>query len=230
MNKIIKLATIACMMAAASNSMAAGPAANVKVSGTVTVGACVPVLSNNGEYDMGTTTVDQLSPAGSDAFALPVKNATLIITCNTPTKFTFSLSDNRADSVSSQYMYSMKDKNGLFGLGKTSAGVNIGSWYPTFNIGEVNTSGIDGVPGDTILSADKIAWTKAPSGSSIYFFNGNAGAVDYVSFADEGSIIPRTVSNLTMNLTIKAGLSSELKSINDVETLDGNASINIDYL
>uniref|UniRef100_UPI0011E6EF65 DUF1120 domain-containing protein n=1 Tax=Serratia marcescens TaxID=615 RepID=UPI0011E6EF65 len=61
MNNIIKITALTCMMAATSNSMAAGPAANIKISGSVTVGACVPTLDNNGISDLGDVSVDQIT-------------------------------------------------------------------------------------------------------------------------------------------------------------------------
>ncbi len=224
MKNIFKVTALACLMAAASNAVA-GPSANVQVKGTVTQGACTPTLTNNGVYDVGNISVDQLKPAGQNMFEAPGKTNVFRIVCSSPTKIAFTITDNRSDSISNEVLESGNYPFALMGLGKTSSGKNIGNWYPRWDLDSLRASG----PYDVLGSEDKSNWVHVAHPHAI-MPAGIDGNRNYVTVSDVGSLSPKAISSLSMNIMTRVGLSSAASSITDVENIDGNATLSIDYL
>ncbi|MES4612466.1 MAG: hypothetical protein ACTH8P_08045 [Ewingella sp.] len=56
------------------------------------------------------------------------------------------------------------------------------------------------------------------------------GDRNYVTVSDVGSLSPKAISSLSMNIMTRVGLSSAASSFTDVENIDGNATLSIDYL
>lgn len=223
MKNIFKVTALACLMAAASNAVA-GPSANVQVKGTVTQGACTPTLTNNGVYDVGNISVDQLKPAGQNMFEAPGKTNVFRIVCSSPTKIAFTITDNRSDSVSNELFDSENYPGMMLGLGKTSSGKNIGKWYPKWDLNSLRASG----PYDVLESEDKSNWEKFDYGYAIMTVT--EGSPDHLTVSDVGSLTPKAITSLSMNIFTRVGLSSAVSSITDVENIDGNATLSIDYL
>ncbi|WP_262369927.1 DUF1120 domain-containing protein, partial [Serratia marcescens] len=123
----------------------------MRVTGTITPGACTPVLANNGVIDFGETSIDLLPATGT--LALTGKTVTATVTCTSATKVAMSFVDNRADSVPTHTDEPTAAAT-AFGLGKAGT-INIGS----YGLSIVNIQG-DGTAGDLLMSTDKTTWSK----------------------------------------------------------------------
>lgn len=218
---IFKNIAITALLVAAGNAVAAGPTATLQVKGTITPAACTPTIANGGIVDMGATSSSQIT---GDSLLLEQKYISIDIACSAPTKLTFNITDNRADSVVPGL--SEFSARSILGLGKTSDNKPIGSYA----IG-LQDAVIDGESGDTLGSVDQGAtWKKVPN-TDVFWINNNSGTADYVTFAAAGSTTPIAFEHVTASLRIsRTALSGEMKNITEVENLDGNATLNFDYL
>jgi type 1 fimbria pilin len=216
MKSVLKMTALACLMASATSAMA-GPTATLRITGTITPGACTPVLANNGIIDFGETSVDQLPSTGT--LALAGKTVTATVTCTGATKVAMSFVDNRADSVP-VHSDEATAAASAFGLGKAGA-INIGSYG--LSIASING---DGTAGDLLMSSDKTAWSKM----TLDTFANNNTAQQYLTFAATGTTVPKEATVFTFDLKATPALSSALGGITETANLDGNATINFEYL
>ena len=216
MKSVVKVTAIAALMTTAMSAFA-GPTATLRVTGTITPGACTPVLANNGVIDFGETSVDQLPATGT--LALPGKSVTATVTCTSATKVAMSFVDNRADSVPTHTDEPTAAAT-AFGLGKAGT-INIGS----YGLSIVNIQG-DGTAGDLLMSTDKTTWSKMTLDTLV----NNNTAQQYLTFATTGTTAPKEASVFTFDLKATPALSSALTAITDTANLDGNATINFEYL
>jgi type 1 fimbria pilin len=216
MKTLFKATLIAGLMAAATSAMA-GPTATLRVTGTIVPGACTPVLSGNGIIDFGETSVEALPATGT--LALAGKSITATVTCTSASKVAMSFVDNRADSLPT-HSDEATTASSAFGLGKSGT-VNIGS----YGLSIVNING-DGTAGDLLMSSDKTAWSKM----TLDTFVNNNTAQQYLTFAETGTTVPKPAAVFTFGLKATPALSSALGSITDTANLDGNATINFEYL
>ncbi|QLK62942.1 DUF1120 domain-containing protein [Enterobacteriaceae bacterium Kacie_13] len=213
---VLKMTTLACLLAA-TNSAMAGPSATLRITGTITPGACTPVLGNSGIIDFGETSVDQLPSTGT--LALAGKSVQATVTCTSATKVAMSFVDNRADSVP-VHSDEPTAAGTVFGLGK-AGDINIGSYG--LSISAIQG---DGTAGDLLMSSDKTAWSKMTLDS----FANNNTAQQYLTFASTGTTDPTEATVFTFDLKATPALSSALGGITDTANLDGNATINFEYL
>jgi len=216
MKTVLKATAIAALMATATSAFA-GPTATLRVIGTITPGACTPVLANNGVIDFGETSVDQLPATGT--LALAGKTVTATVTCTSATKVAMSFVDNRADSVPT-HTNEPTAAGTVFGLGKAGT-INIGSYG--LSIAAIQG---DGTAGDLLMSSDKTSWSKM----TLDTFANNNTAQQYLTFATTGTTDPKEATVFTFDLKATPALSSELSAITDTANLDGNATINFEYL
>lgn len=130
MKKILIATAVALSLSAAAQ--AAESTAVLKVTGVLTNDACTPELDGGGVVDFGTKYINELS--ATETNQLGTKDLNLTISCTTPTKVSWSVNDDRTDS-----MVRLTITNGawvgdetawgsdqLFGVGKTAGGVSIG--------------------------------------------------------------------------------------------------------
>lgn len=211
MKNIFKVTALACLMAAALNAVA-GPSANVQVKGTVVQGACTPVLANSGTIDLGEISPTQLPATG--ALAISAKNISATVTCSSPQKVIFSVTDNRHGAfpatATNQYCQ--------FGMGQTADGKAIG-YYEI----RPNTAVGDGTAGDLLKSANKTSWSKM---SGPYRINDTN---EYFTYAQTGTTIPKAITNISLNLNVAPYIDSEMRNASDLVTLDGNTTLNLEY-
>lgn len=213
---VMKMSAVAALLAVSTAALA-GPTATLRVTGTITPGACTPVLSNSGIIDFGETSVDALPSTGT--LALAGKSVTATVTCTGPTKVAMSFVDNRADSVPAH----SNEPTGaatVFGLGKAGT-INIGS----YGLSIASISG-DGTAGDLLMSSDKTSWSKM----TLDTFVNNSTAQQYLTYATTGTTAAKEATVFTFNLKATPALSSALTAITETADLDGNATINFEYL
>ncbi|MGP9418563.1 DUF1120 domain-containing protein [Ewingella sp. AOP8-B2-18] len=216
MKSALKMTAIACLMAAATSAFA-GPTATLRITGTITPGACTPVLGNGGIIDFGATSVDQLPNTGT--LALAARSVTATVTCTGATKVAMSFVDNRADSVGA-HSNEPTSATTAFGLGK-AGDVNIGSYG--LSISAING---DATAGDLLMSSDKTAWSKMTLDTLL----NNNTARQYLTYATTGTTAPKEATVFTFDLKATPALSADLRGITETANLDGNATINFEYL
>ncbi|QLK62943.1 DUF1120 domain-containing protein [Enterobacteriaceae bacterium Kacie_13] len=226
MKNIFKLTALACLMAAASNAVAA-PTANVQIKGTVKMGACTPTLSNNGIADYGNVITDQLS--ATEDTQMPHKYITMNITCGSPTLLTWQMIENRFNTNSYSVVildsaitpYDATNNNNVFGVGLTAQSKRIGGYALAFDYTQMTTAaGLRLIQKtsseDWILSGTALATRSNPE---IRFF----------SLAGPDALEPTAFSDLTIPMKISFAIDNGL-NITDVTSIDGNATLNLNYL
>jgi type 1 fimbria pilin len=231
MKNIFKVTALACLMAATSNAMA-GPSANVSIKGTVKMGACTPTLDNGGVVDYGDISTDTLSTT-TDTQLSP-KYLNLTITCSANTLLEWNQTDNRQDGfTSSKFIIegagvnndqTINGLNNLLSLGNSSSGEVVGAYtvtymYPSLVSNIANVTMIQQTSGGN--------WTQATTAIG-------ADGVDVLrnySLATQGTLEPVAFTTLTMPLKVNAALDSDnVATLKDVVSLDGNATISLNYL
>lgn len=212
-----KLAALPCLIVATINTAVAGPYTTLQVKGSVAPGACVPSLSQGGIIDLGETTVQEIT---GTSLAKSGNDVSLTIECKTATKVRMSFTDNRNDTAvtgivgNSQYS--------ILGLGKTAEGINIGAY-----VLKVSQAVINGASGDVILSGNGTSnWHT----STEEIWVTNRSTPDWVSVSKPGLKQPAAFTTMTLNLGIKASISGDTKTIKDIANIDGNATLNLEYM
>lgn len=216
---LLNVTAIAALLIA-SGVAVAGPSATLQVKGTITPAACTPTLSNGGIVDFGVTSVSDFTE-GSD-LELTSKAVNLTVTCTAPTKLKFALTDNRDGTVANLDIYPSHSgtvSDAAIGLGETTDDKKIGAYGMATSVVT-----IDGSTTGTAL-CNKIAegadWSTLGNGAYIYknedmaFCTLTDGAIAY----EEAS----------MDFMVNVVLSKEMKSISEIQNLDGNATLNFEY-
>jgi hypothetical protein len=215
---IHKTSALAALLFVTGSAFAAGPTATLQVKGTITPAACTPTLSNAGIVDFGATSTSEFGAAN---LALGEKDIDLNVSCTGPTKLQFSMTDNRHDTATSSGEY---DLVGRLGLGMTTKSEKIG-----YFVLWVHDAVVDGVAGDVIASNNTEAiWHK-----NVYHVNNvniEGSYDDYVSVATSGTVTPIAFEEMTMKLSPEVVIDKSMKSITEVANLDGNLTLNFDYL
>jgi type 1 fimbria pilin len=202
----------------ASGTAVAGPSATLQVKGTITPAACTPTLSNAGIVDFGVTSVGEFT-ADSD-LVVTSKAVNLTVTCTAPTKLKFTLTDNRDGTVADLDVYpshSIARSDSALGLGETTDSKKIGAYGMA-----TSDVTIDGSTTDTGL-CNKINGNWTRMGTGAYIFKNEDLAfctTNDVNIAYEEASIDFMVSVV---------LSKEMKSISEIQNLDGNATLNFEY-
>jgi hypothetical protein len=213
---ISNLSAVAALLLTAGSALAAGPTATLQVKGTITPAACTPVLANGGIVDFGATSTSEFTPGRTQVL---FKDIALNVTCTAPTKLSFSVADNREDSFVDQSSASAR------GLGKTTDDKKIGEYFI-----RINTVVADDVTADVISSGNQITWTTF--GQNDWRIDRlSSGASDSnITVAAAGTVVPVAFENMSMNLNIMTYLTPEMANITEVQQLDGNSTLNFDYL
>ncbi|MEP8704479.1 DUF1120 domain-containing protein [Enterobacter roggenkampii] len=232
-----------CTALAMSNAQAANDV-TLKVTGNIVPGSCVPSLPNGGVVDYGTMPASTINPTGTanSLVQLGAKNITLTISCDSDTSVGVTSTDNRHDSRvelgSGAYIENgyydnsnVTNPSGGYGLGKTSAGANIGTY--TIAADPVNTT-TDGLAADlivtTLTDTSNYTWTKAVTGA-FFPINSGLGQTRIFTAAVSGSTAPKVFKVMNMPLRIATALQDNtVLGTGDTITLDGNATLSLVYL
>jgi type 1 fimbria pilin len=205
----------------ASGTAVAGPSATLQVKGTITPAACTPTLSNAGIVDFGVTSVGEFT-ADSD-FRLTSKAVNLTVTCTAPTKLKFALTDNRDGTVPDLDVYpshvtALSDS--ALGLGETTDSKKIGAYGMAISESDVTIDGSTNI-GAGLCSDLNGNWNKLGTGAFIFKNEDLAFCtIDGVTMAYEEASI---------DFMVNVVLSKEMKSISEIQNLDGNATLNFEY-
>jgi hypothetical protein len=213
---ISNLSAVAALLLTAGSALAAGPTATLQVKGTITPAACTPVLANGGIVDFGATSTSEFTPGRTQVL---IKEIALNVTCTAPTKLSFNVMDNREDSFVNQ------SSRSVMGLGKTTDNKKIGEYLI-----RINTVVADDVTADVISSGDQITWKNFPQNDSTVDRLSTGGADSNVTVAAAGTLVPVAFENMSMNFNLLTYLTPEMASITEVQQLDGNATLNFNYL
>jgi hypothetical protein len=203
-----------------AQSALASPSATLQIKGRVAPGACIPTLSNNGVIDIGDYSLEQIK---NGVNVVSVQSINLNIACASPTRVAYSMTDNRHSSLPALLPKGIPNSASQFGLGRNADGIPIGSWYIETSEAVI----IDGSEGHNISSPDATAWYA--QGNEL-LNNMNSGKSDYYSFSLESNLTPATATAFSTSLSVNVALSSELRTITEKTTIDGNASVDIIYL
>lgn len=191
------------------------------VKGTLTAGGChldLPV----GVMDYGDIGVNQL---GSQANNLTPKDFAIIISCDVPTKFGVTATDNRADSIA-DIGSGNTDVN--FGLGFSQSGQKNG--YYTV---KVAPNGHAGIP--IVTAAGNQTGAMLYSGNGVTEFNplqNEAIAITksgVTSISINDNYYPGSIKNTTLNFRVHPVLKHG-PSLGVGSQLDGSATLSLTYL
>lgn len=212
----LSLAGMACGMA---NVAHAADSVDLHVKGTLTLGSCTPVFDNNGTVDFGKHTVSDLSATGVND--LGVKSTNLTITCTDAARpVGFTVTDDKADSEVTAGLGPVSGTQ-AFGLGQTTAGVNLGSY--SINVSSVS---VDGNVGDVISSADGSTWSKPSNG-----LVANTGDTTWSAAAAGADTVAEPGSTFVYGINVDAVLQDTATlNITDDQNLDGQATFTLVYL
>lgn len=230
MKKIFIATAVALSLSAAAQ--AAEPTAVLKVTGVLTNDACTPELDNGGVVDFGTKYINALS--ATETNQLGYKDISFKITCTTPTKVGFNLSDDRADSQANVTIEhtSFTDPNETawsdsrrFGAGKTAGGVNIGAYSVALNR---NALTADGQPQEALRRPlGEVDW-ESISGTSDLLTDSN---LESYSLGDTATGTPVAFTNAEFPLRIALAVQkTDALAITDNTPIDGQATITLVYL
>lgn len=225
MKKIFIATAVALSLSAAAQ--AAESTAVLKVAGVLTNDACTPELDGGGVVDFGTKYINELS--ATETNQLGTKDVNLTINCTAPTKVSWFVNDDRADS-----MVRLTITNGawigdetawaadqLLGVGKTAGGVNIGSYAVNIS---TNASTADGKV-STVLAASipHTAWSELTT----TFADSLAGQQYTLGTAGNPTAFTTAVFPLRVALAVQ---KTDTLAITDNTPIDGQATITLHYL
>lgn len=135
-NLSLKMCSLAVLISSLTPGVyAANQSVDLKVQGTLVMGACTPSFSAGGIVDYGKLSISTLKTDATNQ--LGTQSLTLNLTCESPTKVGWTTVDDRADSEQAITVYvdtdQMNKADELFGLGKTAGAVNLGGYGIRFN-------------------------------------------------------------------------------------------------
>jgi hypothetical protein len=237
--KKVLLATVLTM---AATAVCAEPTATLKIQGSLTTAGCVPELSNGGLANFGEIGLDSLTSAVP--YQAGHKDVTLSIKCQSATRVGWTFHDDRADTNAGKTLSSTEfyvDNAGndgtrasgayqLNGVGKTSAGQNIGGYAVSTNLSAVTADGAAVQPiastmynGGTISSRSWInMWNTG------YIMN---DGTDVMTVSKTGQRAPLAFTTATFPRKIALAIApSKNLTLTDKTELDGQSTITLVYL
>lgn len=201
------------LLALASMSTQAAEQVTIKVSGTITPGAC-QIEGGNANINLGAISVKSLKE--NDVTALDPFNTTgFSITCSSPSQFALIAKDGRGDTAYTNTVHG-------FGLGKTKKNENIGYWTL-----ELKGAKSDGAAMRVITSANKTTWTTPAASAKFNQANGENFWIGFTSRTN-GTAAPEALSGATFDLTIAPVLAPASKlSLDEAASIDGQATVEL---
>lgn len=188
----------------------AASSTDLTVTGTITPSACTPLLSGNGEVQLGKISAKDLNPDPDRFTRLDKQYMKLTVTCNAATTFALDPTDNRAGTSA--------DDPEAFGLGQTKKLQNIGEFWV-----DIDSVQADGQPAVAIMSRDKENpnWVVGP-----WIMAGRI-----TSISAPGTPTPLPATEVAMDLVIAPFIAptKNLDLTQDV-TIDGSVTIDVMYL
>lgn len=211
MNKRLSLLTAALLLTGASSAFAAS-STDLTVTGIITPGVCTPSLANGGVVDYGKKSAKDLSPTRHTP--LGVETIQLTVNCDASTQFALKASDNRAGSTSA-------GGASTFGLGLINTNEKLGFYQLSFMNPVADT------PVTALYSRNMgDTWNQLEDDIGIT-------SADWVAFGNNpGSVwTPDFIQNITVDIAVNTHIApANSLTLTDEVTLDGSATLQIEYL
>ncbi|EFC57784.1 MULTISPECIES: DUF1120 domain-containing protein [Enterobacter] len=224
------LVATAISMAMSVTAAHAADTAVLKVQGKLTNASCTPTLSNGGIVDYGTIRLGELNATATNQ--LGERDSSLTITCSSPTKVGWSITDDRTDSVSPNVNVKVlgdliyPTEGIAMGLGKTTGGVAIGNW--ALYVAAANVTA-DGEHATLVKKADaQSPWENATIAPVL-----NAANHTVMSVILPEATTPDPMAFTQVVYPLKTSVAIDKTSrlaITDDTQLDGQATITLTYL
>ena len=238
----MKKLLLATALSLAATAVCAEPTAMLKVHGTLTSAGCVPELSNGGIADFGEIGLNSLSSAVP--YQAGHKDVTLTINCQSPTRVGWNITDDRADSNAGGSLTSTEfwiengttdgqkatGRKSLNGVGKTSAGENIGAYAVSTYLSAITANGAAAQP---IASSLYKGGTISKSSWQNMWANGmlKSDGSDVLTVSKTGERSPLAFTSAVFPLKIALAVApSKTLTLTDKTELDGQSTITLVYL
>ena len=201
------------------NSAFAADSLDLKVTGTLVVGSCTPVIDNAATVDYGDIAVAGLS--ATSANSLGDKTTNFTVSCESAMKVGFTTTDDRTDSEKTG-LSTAQDTTHTFGLGFADAastipigGYNVALQAPTYDsaAGSILTSTDSGSTWNVTANANMVN-----GGTEVYTVGNSSG----VPVAFQTAVFPLKVSASTQ--------ATNTLNLTDDTPLNGQATITLKYL
>jgi type 1 fimbria pilin len=213
MNKRLSLLTAALLLTCASSAFAAS-STDLTVTGIITPGVCTPSLANSGIVDYGKRSAKDLNPTAHTP--LGIETIQLTVNCDASTQFALKTSDNREGTASLG-----GSGSGTFGLGLINTNEKLGFYQLSF------MSPVADTPVTALYSRNKgDTWNRLWDDDGIT-------SADWVAFGNRtGSVwTPDFVQNVTVDIAVNTQIApANSLTLTDEVTLDGSATLQIEYL
>lgn len=220
--KTALVAGIFCSLVSTTFMAHAGTSTTLTLSGTVTPAACTIALSGGGTLTFDPVSIEALPSTGT--YTMTPKTIDTTVDCqNTEQAVAISFVDNRKDSVAT-HSDELTDSNTAFGLGTNEDALKIGSYG--IKITKVTAEGAEG----SLLSSTGNTLASTWSSLSSDKFVNNGTAAQYITYTDTSGSAPVSKKNYTFTLEVTPSISSAMKGITSTANLDGNTTINVDYM
>ncbi|MCP1520354.1 hypothetical protein J2Y74_004664 [Pseudomonas migulae] len=211
MNKRLSLLTAALMLTGASSAFAAS-STDLTVTGIITPVACTPSLTNSGIVDYGKKSAKDLNPTTHTH--LGVETIQLTVNCDASTQFALKTSDNRAGSTSA-------GGTTTFGLGLINTNEKLGFYQLSFMTPVADT------PVTAMYSQNQgDTWSRLWDDDAV-------APADWVAFGNQSGSTwaPDFVQNVTVDIGVNTHIApANSLTLTDEVTLDGSATLQIEYL
>ncbi|MBD9589630.1 DUF1120 domain-containing protein [Pseudomonas sp. PDM03] len=213
MNKRLSLLTAALLLTGASSAFAAS-STDLTVTGIITPVACTPSLANGGVVDYGKKSAKDLNPTAHTP--LGVETIQLTVNCDASTQFALKTSDNREGTASLG-----GSVNGNFGLGLINANEKLGYYNMVF------MNPVADAPVTAVYSRDKgdtwnRLWDDEPLTPAYWMAFGNQSGSTWT---------PDFLQNVTVDIAVHTQIApANSLTLTDEVTLDGSATLQIEYL
>ncbi len=211
----LSLATLA-LLSLSAGAMAAS-STDLAITGLLTPTACTPALSSSGLVDYGKISQQDLN--ADRGTRLPVRNLSITINCEAPSRYALRMADNRDGTahVNSEIYY---------GLGLDRAGNKLGVYSLSFD------------PKQTVADALPVTYGTESTTGGVAWRMSNTNAIDigsrsFLGFTDvAGSTAgPSAIQNLTSTLTLQTVINAKQNLDLTVDTpIDGSATLEVLYL
>ncbi|AOI67590.1 fimbrial assembly protein [Burkholderia territorii] len=201
----LKLIAVTAGALGAAAAHAAGPTAELKVQGKLSVPACTVESPEGGVYDFGKLSSTLIKPGATTTPLSPLSKSWKV-NCDASTYLTFSVVDNRAGSTSTP-------GTSNFGLGNVNGTGKIG--YYTVKL---TNPTVDGETSSTFTTANTTV--NASTTASLTAGNTHGWAVS-------NALKPGKVFGIDLEVApVLAGTTTMNGAIKDVVDLDGSLTLN----
>ncbi|MBP0598526.1 DUF1120 domain-containing protein [Herbaspirillum sp. LeCh32-8] len=208
------------MALASANALAASPA-ELRVTGVIRPGACVPSFAADAEVNFGV--IPSSAFKNKKRLALPAKQFRFSIACDVRTRVGVSPYDNQRHSADRNIGADLGEAEpaapeDVFGLG-SDLGHDLGGYEARFVPGTFTADGHDV---DTIsAAANGTSWIRRRGGQIRH------GVVN--AWAERGALTPAPIGNLSGMLRIRPVVNA-IGEVKQDANLDGSLTLELHYL